>query len=128
MKRRVLEVGTLVRLMRIADGVPSAKLAKELGVSPSYLSYVENGVKHANLAFLRKVADRFKLPLPLLMLGEEIRSDDAVLDLLRDTFVGLLAARAVHVGEQARRSAEARIREICSGCPIERARVRIKKL
>ncbi|MBE0536677.1 MAG: helix-turn-helix transcriptional regulator [Phycisphaerae bacterium] len=89
-----MDTGTVIRLVRIADGVPQATLAKELHVTKSYLSQVENGGGKFDLGFLRKVARRFALPMPLLLLGEAVNSpNDEVFSLLREILGRLLAAR-----------------------------------
>ena len=121
MKHRAQRTGLIIRLMRIADGVRPERLARGLGVSADYLGDVESGKREADMAFLRGVAERFNVPLALLLLGEDIRSDDAVMNLLRDTFLKVLATRAAEREASKRGVRRLRYRKLCATCPVEQA-------
>jgi transcriptional regulator with XRE-family HTH domain len=71
-----------------------AELASELGVTRAYLSQVEGGKKQASLDFLRKVADRFRVPLSLLLAWDgEQGIDSEIQAKLQRLFAELLSAR-----------------------------------
>lgn len=62
-----------VRLLRVFQGMPQAKLASHLGISRSYLSEIESGRKEPSLGLLYRYADHFAIPLSsLLLFSEEI--------------------------------------------------------
>ena len=61
-------VGTTVRFLRLSAGLKQSELASRLGVSPNYISLVENNRRDPSLSFLRHLSDEFGVPLGLLFL------------------------------------------------------------
>lgn len=52
-------------------GKTQAELAKDLGISQSYLSEVESGEKEATLTLLQKYSDEFDIPLSAILFFAE---------------------------------------------------------
>lgn len=68
-------LGEALRLLRVLNDVKLVDLANNFGISPSYLSEVENGKKKPNLEILEKYAEHFKVrPSAILFFAEEIDS------------------------------------------------------
>ena len=68
-----MQVGNTVKFLRLSAGLKQSDLAARLGVSPNYISLVENDKRDPSLSFLRDLSDEFGVPLGLLFL--EIESD-----------------------------------------------------
>lgn len=91
-----MKLGQTLKILRVASGLRQATLAKELEVTPNYLSLVENDRREPSLAFLKKFAIRLDVPLGYflwLALGntgseEEVdlrdKMDALLTELLRD--------------------------------------------
>ena len=58
-----MNIGTTLKLLRVASDLKQASLAKDLNVTANYLSLIENGRKEPSLTFLKKFSQRFNLPL-----------------------------------------------------------------
>jgi transcriptional regulator with XRE-family HTH domain len=67
-----MEVGTTVRFLRLSAGLKQSDLAARLGVSPNYISLIENNKRDPSLSFLRDLSDEFGVPLGLLFLDIEV--------------------------------------------------------
>jgi transcriptional regulator with XRE-family HTH domain len=62
-----------LRLLRVFHDKKSIDLAKDLGISASYLSEIENGKKEPNLELVRKYAKEFNTtPSALLFFSESL--------------------------------------------------------
>lgn len=62
-RRMELSFGEWLRKIRKERGLSQADLAKELGVHDSYVAHVEAGQRIFSFAVLKKISERFKLPL-----------------------------------------------------------------
>jgi transcriptional regulator with XRE-family HTH domain len=60
-------IGSTLRLLRVASNLRQTLLAKDLDVTPNYLSLVENGKKEPSLTFLKKFSRRLDAPLGYLL-------------------------------------------------------------
>lgn len=60
------EIGKQIRIFRNIAGVRQGELAKRIGVSPNYISLVENGRREPSLKFLKRLSEEFDLPLSVL--------------------------------------------------------------
>lgn len=60
-------MGTTLELVRKYHRLDQKALAERLGVSPSYLSEIENNRKKPTLAILQKYQDEFALPASSLI-------------------------------------------------------------
>jgi transcriptional regulator with XRE-family HTH domain len=49
-------IGEAMRLIRIIEGIKAITMAKELGISPSYLSLIENNKKRPSIELIEKFA------------------------------------------------------------------------
>ncbi|HPD46705.1 MAG TPA: helix-turn-helix transcriptional regulator [Anaerohalosphaeraceae bacterium] len=89
-----MTTGEIIRRIRMADGVTQAKLARSLKVSRLHLAQIETGRRQPDMILLRRVARRFRLPLPLLVLCERpYLKHDELFGLLREILERLLRDR-----------------------------------
>lgn len=58
-----MNIGTTLKLLRVASDLRQTSLARDLNVTANYLSLIENGRKEPSLTFLKKFSQRFDLPL-----------------------------------------------------------------
>ena len=69
-------INEALRLLRVFHDIKSKDLAFKLGISPSYLSEIENSKKEPKLKLLRKYADVFNTtPSSILFFAEDIESE-----------------------------------------------------
>lgn len=72
----MIKVGEIIRAKREEENITLSDLAKELDISPGYLSQIENGVKkNPNLEILLKIINRLDIDLSML-LGIESREEN----------------------------------------------------
>lgn len=65
-----------LRLIRVFHDMKSSELAKELNISPSYLSEIEKGKKQPSVELIRKYSNIFHIkPSAILFFSEEIEAD-----------------------------------------------------
>lgn len=65
-----------LRILRVFNDVKAKDLAKQLGISPSYLSEIERGRKEPSLGLIKKYAQILKTtPSSILFFSEEIDSE-----------------------------------------------------
>lgn len=63
-----IKVGEAIRLKREEKNISLISLAKEIGISPGYLSQIENGKKtNPKLDILLKIADSLDIDLEMLL-------------------------------------------------------------
>ncbi len=60
-----------LRLLRTYHQITQVDLAKRLGISNSYLSEIESGIKTPGIDLLEKYAEVFKMPVSSIMLFSE---------------------------------------------------------
>lgn len=93
--------GQIIKLIRTVEGLAQGTLAERLNVTRSYLCQIENGRKQPSLSFLRNFSKQFRVPLPLLVLGEQEHNDnDDLFSELRKILSELLTARASQLHAQ----------------------------
>src|SRR6516225_481826 len=63
-------IGKILKHLRTATDTSQAKLARELGITPGYLSLVENDKRQPSLPFLESAAAYFRIPAGFLLLQE----------------------------------------------------------
>ena len=90
-------------MIRTAKGVKQLDLARQLDVSPNYVSLVEKGRREPSVGFLRKVAKELGVPVGLLFLWQD--TDDPVLKSrnmveLRDLLTRIQAMYLRNFGEE----------------------------
>jgi transcriptional regulator with XRE-family HTH domain len=63
-----IKVGEIIRAKREEHNIPLVSLARELNISPGYLSQIENGMKkNPNLDILLKLTKRLDIDLAMLL-------------------------------------------------------------
>ncbi|SRR5258706_9547217 len=63
-----MNLGKIIKLLRISAGLKQEMLAAKLGVSSNYISLIENNKREPSLTFLRSLADELDIPLGMLFL------------------------------------------------------------
>ena len=58
-----MTIGQTLKLIRTAANLKQSKLAELLGVTPNYISLIENDRREPSLSFLKKFADCVDAPL-----------------------------------------------------------------
>ena len=77
-------INRALRLLRTYYRFSQVNLAKELGISNSYLSEIESGSKKPNYELLEKYASVFKMPISsILLFSETVNSGTKSSDKLR---------------------------------------------
>lgn len=74
-----MKIGRTLKLIRVLKGLKQKALAEKLGISPNYLSSVENDKKEPSLSFIRLVSKELDVPVSFLFLdnvGEEAMSEE----------------------------------------------------
>jgi len=66
-----MTLGNAIKLIRTAKGAKQRDLAKELGVSPNYISLVENGKREPSISLLRALANELDVPVGMFFLWQE---------------------------------------------------------
>lgn len=64
-------IGEALRLIRVFHDLSQTALAKTFGVSNSYVSEIESGVKQPTLEMLERYAKTFKIPLSSILFFSE---------------------------------------------------------
>lgn len=69
--------GASIRALRLAYGMSEQQLADASGIGRRYLSYIEQGQRHANLTRCRKIADVLGVPLAAITVEacREVKSE-----------------------------------------------------
>ena len=80
-----LKLGSRIRNLRRKQGLTQAKLAKKLGVSPSYVNLIEHDRRSVTAAMLIKVAGVLDLDLRALASGDEQRLMADLVEVFSDT-------------------------------------------
>ena len=71
-----IKVGEIIRAKREEKNISLSDFAKELDISPGYLSQIENGVKkNPNLEILLRIINKLDIDLAML-LGIESRGEN----------------------------------------------------
>jgi len=69
-------INEALRLVRVLHDYTSKQLAFELGISPSFLSEIENGHKRPSIDLIAKYAEVFRTkPSVLLYFAEELQAE-----------------------------------------------------
>lgn len=59
--------GEIVKILRIKEKVSQKDFAKKTGISPNYLSLIENGKRIAPMRYLKKAADALSVSVNLFV-------------------------------------------------------------
>jgi len=63
----VKKLGQNLKQIRLGKGLSQGKLAKKLGVDPSYISQIERGVNNLSLKKIEKLAKVLGVPIGYLI-------------------------------------------------------------
>lgn len=58
-----MDIGNRIKQIRTFRGIKSGELAETVGISPTFLSYVENGIKNPSLDTLQKICSALDITL-----------------------------------------------------------------
>lgn len=61
-----MKIGKFISSTRKKLGIKQKQLAKQCGITPSYLSQIENDLREPNISTLKAIAESLNLPLPIL--------------------------------------------------------------
>jgi len=61
-----MKLGIIISSFRKEKGLKQGQLARELGISQTYLSQIERDKKEPNLSLLKKIAKQLNIPLPII--------------------------------------------------------------
>ncbi len=61
-----MNLGLNLKTLRTSKSISQKELAKELGITPTYLSLIENGNKKPSLSLIEKFAQILEIPLALI--------------------------------------------------------------
>ncbi len=71
-------IGEALRYLRVFNDYTTLKLAKEIKLSQSYISEIENGKKQPTLQVIEKYAELFSIkPSTILLFSEALDEDKA---------------------------------------------------
>lgn len=77
----MLKFSKIIKLVRNGRNISQQDLANALGVTKSYISYIENDKKTPGIKFLQSFSVFFDIPLPLLLWdGFEIKPGSGAID------------------------------------------------
>lgn len=62
-----MNIGSTLKLLRVASNIKQASLAEDLDITANYLSQIENGKKEPSLTFLKRFSQRLDVPLGYLL-------------------------------------------------------------
>jgi transcriptional regulator with XRE-family HTH domain len=71
-----MKTGSIIKLLRTAEGISQTALASELGIARTYLSQIENNKVGPGLPLLRLLSTKFEIPISLLMIDDDGRNPD----------------------------------------------------
>jgi len=74
-----MKIGKTLKLIRISRELKQKELADKLGISPNYLSSVENAKREPSLSFIKLVSKELDVPVSFLFLDnvdEESMSEE----------------------------------------------------
>ncbi len=63
-----MNIGEAIRTVRQRKLVKQKDLAAALGISSSFLSQIEQGKREPNLEMIKRIADKLKIPVQLVLL------------------------------------------------------------
>lgn len=60
------KIGSNIKTIRVLKNIKQKDLARELGITPNYLSMIENNSKKPSLTLMEKLAQVLEIPLVTL--------------------------------------------------------------
>ena len=71
-----MNIGKMIKLFRTAADYSQKEFAKRIGVSPSYLSLIERGLREPRISLLKDVARVLEIPISALFLEADDSSQN----------------------------------------------------
>jgi transcriptional regulator with XRE-family HTH domain len=65
------DLGGKIKKLRVSRGYTQAEFARDIGITPAYLSQLEMGTREPSRALLKRMADRFGASLDYLLGGND---------------------------------------------------------
>jgi len=62
-----MQIGKTIKAIRRKRNITQCEFSKQLGMTQSYMSLVENGLKNPSDNMIKKVSDIFDIPTPVLV-------------------------------------------------------------
>ena len=62
-----MDIGLAIKTVRKLQSVKQCDLAKEIGVSQSFLSLIESNKKNPSIGTLDKISAFFEIPIPIIL-------------------------------------------------------------
>jgi transcriptional regulator with XRE-family HTH domain len=66
-----MDLARAIKLIRTASGMKQKEIAVKVGVTPNYLSLVENGKREPSISFLKRLAAVLGISVSLFFLWEQ---------------------------------------------------------
>jgi transcriptional regulator with XRE-family HTH domain len=101
MKSVTKNLGNTIKLCRSRRGLSQGELAREVGLSVSYLSLIEQGKRTPNLEILEAVAKGLKIPLNVLVFLASDKAELAEIDEAIAEKLSLLAWKLIEDNDEA---------------------------
>lgn len=100
-----MELAKAIKLIRIAGGIKQKDAAARLGVTPNYLSLVENGKREPSISFLKRLASVLGVPVGLFFLWDPENEAGSTknIDQIRNLLANLEAMRLFATRGKSRR-------------------------
>jgi len=89
--------GQALKLLRRHQGLNQSALAKELGISRSYISELESGNRSPSLDLLNRYADTFNIPVSSLVFFAEALQDRENLSGRLNKAKGIIARKIIAI-------------------------------
>ena len=70
-----VEIGKRVRALRLSCGYTQEALAEEVGISPTFISHIERGTKHASLSVIVSLSFALETTIDYILYGPRDLSD-----------------------------------------------------
>ena len=86
-------IGTRVKMLRITKGISQTELAKQIGVTQTHLSNIENGRCSANIDVILHLHDCLKVPIAAFF--EEIDEQDGAVQQKQNSSIDVDALLAM---------------------------------
>lgn len=101
-----MQIGKVIKLLRINAGIRQRELAKSLGITQSYLSLLEYGNRQPSLGLIKRTARAMHLPagvfLALSTEGDTSKSHPKhIVDRLKELIVLIESTRPQHFRREA---------------------------
>ena len=61
-----MDIGANIKTIRTSKSISQKELAKQVGITPNYLSMIENASKRPSLSLIEKLSKVLEVPLALL--------------------------------------------------------------